>query len=254
MVAPPYCPRYNYPDQDDKEGGLRTKHDMKKSSNKIDVYLEIGSKRTFAGAIDWHGWCRSGRDKQSALQALVDYAPRYARVLRTSQLDFQPPKDLSAFNVVERIKGNATTDFGAPGIPPSRDTRSVDDAQLKRLEAILAACWRAFDAAIKKSQGKQLATGPRGGGRNQAKMIEHVMGAAVGYLGALGWKLEKNQESAIDKMRPAILEALAAASHGELPERGPRGGVHWTPRYFVRRSAWHILDHAWEIEDRIQKR
>jgi hypothetical protein len=24
----------------------------------------------------------------------------------------------------------------------------------------------------------------------------------------------------------------------------------WSPRFFVRRSAWHALDHAWEIEDR----
>ena len=37
---------------------------------------------------------------------------------------------------------------------------------------------------------------------------------------------------------------------GELPSRGPRGGVIWPPRYFVRRVAWHLLDHLWEIEDR----
>jgi hypothetical protein len=36
------------------------------------------------------------------------------------------------------------------------------------------------------------------------------------------------------------------------PERVPRSGKLWTPRYFVRRTAWHALDHAWEIEDRLQ--
>jgi hypothetical protein len=46
--------------------------------------------------------------------------------------------------------------------------------------------------------------------------------------------------------------ALAAGARGELPERGPRGGARWTPRSFVRRVAWHVLDHAWEIEDRLQ--
>ena len=61
---------------------------MARSSSKIDIYLEIGKKRTFAGAIDWPGWCRSGSDEESALQALFDYGPRYARVLRSSQLGF----------------------------------------------------------------------------------------------------------------------------------------------------------------------
>lgn len=224
---------------------------MPLSSNRIEVYLEIGKKRTFAGAVDWHGWCRSGRDEETALQALFEYAPRYARVVRSARLGFVAPADVSHLVVVERLKGDATTDFGAPGIPPSRDARSVDDAELKRLEAILRACWRAFDAAIKKAQGKQLAKGPRGGGRNQKGIIEHVLGADAGYLRSLGWKLEKNQESNIGELRQAILDGLKAAAHGELPALGPRGGIHWTPRYFTRRSAWHVLDHAWEIEDRI---
>ena len=24
----------------------------------------------------------------------------------------------------------------------------------------------------------------------------------------------------------------------------------WTARYFLRRAAWHVLDHVWEIEDK----
>lgn len=226
---------------------------MPRSSHKIDVYLEIGNNRVFAGAIDWHGWCRTGRDKQAALQALIDYAPRYERVLRKSGLNFRPPKDPSVFNVIERLKGNATTDFGAPGIPPSSDARKIDDAELKRLEAILRSCWLAFDAAIKKAKGKQLTKGPRGGGRDQKGIIEHVLGADIGYLKTLGWKVEKDQENDIGKLRQAILDGLKASAHGELPAIGPRGGIHWTPRYFVRRSAWHVLDHAWEIEDRLKR-
>jgi hypothetical protein len=97
-------------------------------SNNIDVYLEIGKKRTFAGAIDWPGWCRIGRDEGSALQALVDYGPRYARILSATPLGFQAPADASALAVVERLEGNATTDFGAPAVAPSSDTRPVDDA------------------------------------------------------------------------------------------------------------------------------
>ena len=57
----------------------------------LDGYLETGQKRTFAGALDWPGWCRSGRDEASALQALFEYASRYARIFQGTQLNFQPP-------------------------------------------------------------------------------------------------------------------------------------------------------------------
>jgi len=48
----------------------------------------------------------------------------------------------------------------------------------------------------------------------------------------------------------AFIEALHAKVRGELPAKGPRGGDRWPARYAIRRSAWHALDHAWEIEDR----
>ncbi len=95
-------------------------------SHTIDVYLEIGKKRTFAGAIDWPGWCRSGRDEASALQSLQDAGERYARVLNAAQIEFQAPADTSALAVVERLAGNTTTDFGAPDVAPSSETRPVD--------------------------------------------------------------------------------------------------------------------------------
>src|SRR5512144_2334259 len=120
---------------------------MTRSSNKIDVYLEIGTKRTFAGALDWPGWCRGGRDEASALQALCDYGSRYGHVVRTARLGFQAPAKESAFVVAERLEGNATTDFGAPGIAPANDAKPVDAAELQRFRKLLAACWESFDEA-----------------------------------------------------------------------------------------------------------
>jgi hypothetical protein len=80
------------------------------------------------------------------------------------------------------------------------------------------------------------------------------MGAEQSYLGRLAWRREKHPAGGLreelDHTRQAVLDAIAAAARGELPERGPRGGAIWPPRYFVRRVAWHALDHAWEIEDR----
>jgi hypothetical protein len=220
----------------------------------VDVYLETGNKRVFTGALDWPGWCRSAKDPDGALQALLDYAPRYAKVLRRKRIAFKPPKDVSALQVVERLKGDATTDFGAPGMPPKFDAKAMDKRQLARMEKILQACWAAFDSAVKAAKGKELRKGPRGGGRSLEKIVEHVVGADHGYLARIGSKYPGGGETdpaKLKRFRAAIIEAISASARGKVPPKGPRGGTRWSPRFFVRRSAWHVLDHAWEIEDRI---
>jgi hypothetical protein len=226
---------------------------MPKALSNFAVYLEIGTKRTFAGAVDWPGWARSGRDEASALETLLAYAPRYARVVGRSRLGFEAPASGSAVYVVERLQGNATTDFGAPDVPPSTDTDPIDATALERLEKILKASWRAFDRAVEASEGRELRTGPRGGGRSVEKIVDHVVEAeGAGYLSLIGWKVPMGPEDEwLARERATVLEALAAVARDGVPP-APRGGKRWFPRYFVRRSAWHVLDHAWEIEDRIE--
>ena len=218
------------------------------------MYLEIGQKKVFASALDWPGWSRSGRDEASALEALYEWGPRYARALRSARLGFRAPADVSALRVVERLKGGAGTDFGAPGVPASSDSQPVDAAELRRLQSVLRGCWRAFDAAVEAAQGKSLRTGPRGGGRALARIVRHVLEADAAYLGQVGWKFKPDETAdpgeELRRTRQAILQALPAAARGELPARGPRGGLRWSARFYVRYSAWHVLDHAWEIEDR----
>jgi hypothetical protein len=222
----------------------------------MNVYLEVGTRRTIAAALDWPGWCRLGRDEASALQALFDYGPRYARIVRPARLGFRVPSDISALTVMERLTGNATTDFGVPVRSPARDAQPLDDTELRRLQSFLTACWRAFDAAVETAQGKPLRTGPRGGGRTLDKIVEHVLGAAgQSYLTSLGGKVSRAELSlpSPESTRQAILKTLVASAHGEIAEYGPRGGKRWSPRYFVRREAWHVLDHIWEIEDRLEE-
>src|SRR5215207_11075784 len=210
------------------------------------VYLEVGQKKIFAGAIDWPGWCRSARDEGAALATLVEYAPRYATIFSRTPIDFVPPDDPAAFTVVERLTGNSTTDFGAPDVAPSRDAELFDEASRERSEAILAAIWQAFDQAVRAAEGKELRKGPRGGGRDPDGIVRHVLGADAAYLRRVGQKFSQDEGAPLDdelrRTREAIRAALAA---------GARGGALWTPRYFVRRVAWHTVDHLWEIEDRI---
>ena len=201
----------------------------------MDIYLEVGKKRTVAGAIEWPGWCRSGRSEEEAVDTLLAYATRYAEAVPV----FQMPGRIA---IVERLDGSSGTDMGIPGEIPSADTEPVDEAELWRFRALLQACWDFLDAAAKGAQGKELRKGPRGGGRSLDAIVKHVTESEQGYLTTLGWERERN--------RAMIPEALAAAAAGELPTVGPRGGKRWPPRYFVRRVAWHVLDHAWEMQDR----
>ncbi|MEP7356653.1 MAG: hypothetical protein ABI847_05395 [Anaerolineales bacterium] len=228
---------------------------MPRSASPIEICLEVGAKRVIASALDWPGWARVGRDRDAALLALVEYGPRYARALRGARLGFHPPAEPAALVVVETIKGNATTDYGVPALAAKADARPVDAQALKRLAAILRACWRALDATAEAAEGHKLTTGPRGGGRDLEKLLGHVQGAEVSYLSRLGAKVSVPEDDPVaERLRltqAAVLKAMPAAARGEFPKLGPRGGVRWSVRYFTRRAAWHVLDHAWELEDRL---
>jgi hypothetical protein len=224
----------------------------------FDVYLEVGTKRVFAGALDWPGWCRSAKDDAGALETLVAYGPRYATVIagatREAGLDFEPPAKLSALRVVERLKGGGGTDFGVPGESPAADDVNLPAAEVRRQAAILRASWAAFDAAAVAAEGVVLRTGPRGGGRDLAKIRDHVLGADQAYLGQLGSRPPKGDGSPAHfrAQLEADIETLTARALGR-PVPDPRQTKRlWAPRYFVRRAAWHVLDHAWEIEDRAE--
>jgi len=222
-------------------------------SRKLPVYLEVGAKKVFACAVDWPGWCRSGPDETAALENLLAYGSRYAAILRSIRLGFVAPTRVEQLEVVERLDGNATTDFGAPGVVPEADRAPASPADYVLFEKVLRAGWRALDAARERAGGKELRKGPRGGGRDLDAIVRHVIEADRSYLGGLGWK-PGSAEGKRDQMREtrdAIMEGLAASARDEIPAKGPRGGNRWPARYFVRRVAWHTIAHAWEIERRI---
>lgn len=222
----------------------------------IQVALEIAARRSFATAVEWPGWSRSGKTPEAALEALLAAAPRYAAALAGTGLTPPRPDGVAAFSIVERSAGNAGTEFGVPSVPLAGDPRPFDSSELERQLAILSAAWAAFDRAASLAEGRSLRTGPRGGGRSRAKVIEHVLEADAAYLTNLGARPPHRAPTddpavAARRLRAAALDALRAIADGREPPNPSRVRRRWAPRTYIRRAAWHALDHAWELEDRI---
>ena len=190
------------------------------------VYLEVGRRRVFAGALDWPGWCRSGRDDDAALQALVDYGHRYATAIGRAASGFIPPSDASTLDVVERLKGQATTDFGAPGIAPKSDSRPLPDAEAKRLAALLRACWTKFDRAAADATGAALRKGPHGGGRELEAIVSHLLDAERRRISP-AWATKGRAAAATSKRKwPTSAPRSSACSHAVSAARTLCGPAH----------------------------
>ncbi len=207
--------------------------------------LEAGARRVFAFALDWPGWCRSGRDEERALEALGAAAGRYAPV--AARAGARLPGAGGGFEVVERLAGSTTTDFGAPAAVAAADRRALTGAAAQRLAALVGAAWADFDE-VAAGAPAVLHKGPRGGGCDRDAIVAQVAEAEAAYARRLGIRLghiSPGDPEAAAGLRRAISEVLGAARAGApLVERG------WLPRFAARRIAWHALDHAWEIADR----
>ncbi len=195
------------------------------------VYIETGGKRTFASAADWPGWSRSGKDEKSALENLAAYAPRYARVAKLAGVAL--PEDATDFKVIERLNGGTTTDFGVPHVPAKNEKKPMTKPEVEHMVGLLQACWKYLDK-VRASAPEELRKGPRGGGRDRDQMYRHVVDAEVEYAKAVGLRLKEPDRS-------AMVETFL----------NPNRDTKWPIPYAVRRTAWHALDHAWEMEDRI---
>ncbi len=207
------------------------------------IYLEISEKKTFACALQWPGWYRSGKTEAEAIQALVDSAPHYQVIARKAGLEFAPGAPV----VVERVRGDMTTSFGAPSIIVTADSEPIAAAAAERGAALLRAAWTILDEAITTAPN-ELRKGPRGGGRERDEIAQHVIESERAYARKIGVKhrpFSPNDLAAVTALREEIATVLSQPSNGSplIP-----GG--WPTSYATRRIAWHVIDHIWEIEDR----
>ena len=194
------------------------------------VALEVGKTSTFAIALEWPGWCRRAKHPDEALEALDGARERYQRVVRGAG-----PQ--GAIRVVGTVEGDTTTDFGAPSIIGPWDDVALSKTQRRRFVELLDDCWDYFDRATNFAPNL-LRKGPRGGGRDRQAMVDHVREAERAYARRLGQPVAPR--TPWEEQRVSVRAGLWTPS----PE------AKWPISYAARRIAWHVLDHAWEMEDR----
>ena len=203
------------------------------------AYLEQGPNRVFAGSTEWPGWSRGAETAEQALAALTAYSPRYGTVAARAGVDFEESW-FAEWKVIETVSGSGATDFGVPERVATSDRRALRGAIAAKWARLLEASWEHFDEIV-ASAPASLRKGPRGGGRDRDAVRSHVAEAEESY----GVSIGISRKLDADERRLQMRELVAAGGSGE-----PIMGKKWPLRYAVRRIAWHVLDHAWEIEDR----
>jgi hypothetical protein len=214
-------------------------------SKPLRLFVEETPRKVFVSALDWPGLARGAKTEDLAVESLVAHLSRYAKVAHKAGERFDP-HDFD-IEVVRRTEGDAGSAYGIPSLVAREDREPVDAREAKRLAAIVEASWDVFHATADKAP-ESLRKGPRGGGRDRSKIVDHVTGADGGYARSMGIKGDPETADGLAAIRAAVLEVLRTTSDGS-----PIAGRKWPPRYAARRVAWHALDHAWEIEDRTER-
>lgn len=215
----------------------------------LNVVLEIGpkGKRVVAAAYEWPGLDRWGTDEESALAKLATYLPRYAPVAERAGLADEFATQRTP-EVVERYDGNTSTDWWGITHVPSRTERAVlSAAELERRIGLVQAGWDHFDAVAARVS-EELRPGPRGGGRSRDEIVRHVYGSERHQF----WRKVGLRSDDEVRLTPAELASLRAEFIGLVREYNAEGkpGRTWPIQFVLRRTGQHVLDHAWEMEDR----
>ncbi len=214
----------------------------------IRVALEIGpkGKKVVAVAPDWPGLERGAKTEEAAIEKLRSYFPRYAEVMRPAGME-DPFGPLPVIDVVERYPGTGSTDFWGISFGfSSFDKQPLSEKELERDLTLMRACWKFFDE-VRGRVSAVLKRGPRGGGRDRDHIVRHVVFNERDWAKGLGLGTPDETiltDEGIFAHREAYCDAIRTFhSQGKMARK-------WPLRYLIRHTAYHTLDHAWEMEDK----
>ena len=219
-------------------------------SNQIRVALEVGpkGKKVVALAPDWPGLERGAKTDEVALERMLSYVPRYAPVAKLAGMDAEFAHTTAATaDVVERYPGTGSTDFwGISFAFSSFDMQPVSNRDLERELKLMRACWSYFDD-VRSCVSAEMQRGPRGGGKDRDRIVRHTVGTEVDWAKKLG-VLTPQDTMLTDEGLSAHRDAYCTAIR-EFHSQDEMART-WPLRFLIRHTAYHTLDHAWEMEDK----
>jgi hypothetical protein len=205
-------------------------------------------KRSVAFSVDWPGWSRGAKTSDLALETLESYRERYRPIadLAGMAADFAAAGSLE---IVEDRIGTGSTDFwGISFAPSATEQEPMSEAELERGITLLRACWAYFDGVAARVS-PVLRKGPRGGGRDRDRIISHTVRVeSENFARQVGLQIPDEGALAPGALQP-YREAYVVAMHAYNAGEGKRMRS-WTLPFLIRHSAFHTLDHAWEMEDK----
>ena len=228
------------------------------------VTLEIGpkGKKVVAVASDWPGLERgatiapalharrsAGESGEEAIERLRSYLPRYSPVAKLAEMDAEF-NTIKKFKVVEQYPGTGSTDFwGISFAFSSIDKQSMSGKELERELTLMQACWAFFDD-VRRRVSAEMQKGPRGGGRDRDHSVRHTFAAERDWAKMIG-VLTPEGAMLTDKRLKAHRNAYCDAIR-DYHSQGKLAGkmAKWPLRFLIRHTAFHTLDHAWEMEDK----
>lgn len=217
-------------------------------ANHMRVTLEIGpkGKKVVALAPDWPGLARGATTEAAALERLRAYVPRYAPVTKLAGME-AAFASITGVDVVEHYAGTGSTDFwGISFAFSSIDQQRMSDDALERDLTLLRACWTFFDD-VRSCVSAELKKGPRGGGRDRDQIVRHLFANEQDWAKGLGVHTPDDALLTVEGLnahRDAYCHAIR-----DYHAQGKVAGK-WPLRYLIRHTAFHTLDHAWEMEDK----
>ncbi len=217
-------------------------------TDRIRVMLEIGpkGKKVAAVAPDWPGLERGAKTGEAAIERLLSYVPRYATVARLAGME-DAFAAVTAADVVEQYSGTGSTDFwGISFAFSSLDRQAMSGEELERELTLMRACWAFFDD-VRSRVSAEMQKGPRGGGRDRDRIVRHTFAAELDWAKKLGVLTPEDAmltDEGLKAHRDAYCDAIRALHSQNQMART------WPLRYLIRHTAYHTLDHAWEMEDK----
>ena len=215
----------------------------------LQVSLEVGpkEKRVVAFAPQWPGLERGAKNDTEAMQRLLDYVPRYAKVAKLAKRDAEF-SGVTRGKEIERYSGTGSTDFwGISFAFSSIDQRDLSDDELERELSLMRACWTYFDQ-VRSRVSPVMQKGPRGGGRDRDRIVLHTIGAEQDFAKKLSVRTSSDEVTIEPKELKRSRDSYCAAIR-EHHAQGTRAR-NWPLRYLIRHTAFHTMDHAWEMEDK----